>query len=44
MPATVLDDWKILPRLMMLAVTILTYQAVLWYMDGQGKQNHCNAH
>ena len=33
MPATVLDDWKILPRLMMLAVTILTYQAVHWFMS-----------
>ena len=32
MPATVLDDWKVLPRLMMLAVTILTYQAVHWFM------------
>jgi len=33
MPATVLDDWKILPRLMMLAVTVLTYQAVHWFMS-----------
>jgi len=33
MPATVLDDWKVLPRLMMLAVTILTYQAVHWFMS-----------
>lgn len=32
MTATVLDDWKVLPRLMMLAVTILTYKAVLWFM------------
>jgi hypothetical protein len=32
MPATVLDDWKVLPRLMMLSVTILTYKAVLWFM------------
>jgi len=33
MAHTVLDDWKILPRLMMLAVTILTYQAVHWFMS-----------
>jgi drug/metabolite transporter (DMT)-like permease len=33
MPATVLDDWKVLPRLMMLAVTVLTYQAVHWFMS-----------
>ena len=32
MAATSLDDWKVLPRLMMLAVTILTYQAVHWFM------------
>ena len=29
---TKLDDWKVLPRLMMLAVTILSYQAVHWFM------------
>lgn len=28
-----LDKWKIMPRLMMLAVTILTYQSVHWYMN-----------
>ena len=33
MAHTVLDDWKILPRLMMLAVTVLTYQAVHWFMS-----------
>ena len=33
MAATILDDWKILPRLMMLAVTVLTYQAVHWFMS-----------
>ena len=33
MAHTILDDWKILPRLMMLAVTILTYQAVHWFMN-----------
>ena len=32
MAHTILDDWKILPRLMMLAVTVLTYQAVHWFM------------
>ena len=32
MAHTVIDDWKILPRLMMLAVTVLTYKAVLWFM------------
>ena len=33
MARTMLDDWKVLPRLMMLAVTILTYQAVHWFMS-----------
>ena len=28
-----IDDWKIVPRLMMIAVTVLTYQAVHWYMS-----------
>lgn len=32
MARTIIDDWKIIPRLMMLAVTILTYQAVHWFM------------
>ena len=32
MSHSVLDDWKVVPRLMMLAVTILTYQSVHWYM------------
>lgn len=32
MAHTVVDDWKVIPRLMMLAVTVLTYQAVHWYM------------
>ena len=27
-----LDDYKVFPRLMMLVVTILTYQSVHWYM------------
>lgn len=26
------DDWKIMPRLMMLVVTLLTYQVTHWYM------------
>ena len=30
--ASVIDQLKILPRLMMLAVTVLTYQAVHWFM------------
>lgn len=30
--AKYIDDLKILPRIMMLAVTILTYKAVLWFM------------
>ena len=30
--ASMIDPLKILPRLMMLAVTVLTYQAVHWFM------------
>ena len=30
--ARFIDDLKILPRLMMIAVTVLTYQSVHWYM------------
>jgi len=30
--ARYIDDLKILPRIMMLAVTVLTYKAVLWFM------------
>ena len=30
--ASIIDQLKILPRLMMLAVTVLTYQAVHWFM------------
>lgn len=30
--AKYIDDLKILPRFMMLAVTVLTYKAVLWFM------------
>ena len=32
MAKTFIDDWKVLPRLMMLAVTVLTYQSVHWFM------------
>ena len=31
--AKYIDDLKILPRIMMLAVTVLTYQAVHWFMS-----------
>lgn len=31
--AKYIDGLKILPRLMMLAVTVLTYQAVHWFMS-----------
>ena len=31
--------WKIMPRLMMLAVTILTYQSVHWFMSLQSPSN-----
>ena len=33
MAQTIVDDWKVIPRLMMLAVTVLTYQAVHWFMS-----------
>jgi hypothetical protein len=33
MAHTFIDDWKIVPRLMMLAVTVLTYQSVHWFMS-----------
>ena len=33
MAHTILDNYKVLPRLMMLAVTILSYQAVHWFMS-----------
>jgi hypothetical protein len=32
MAKTFIDNFKIFPRLMMLVVTILTYQSVHWYM------------
>lgn len=33
MASTVIDDFKIFPRIMMLVVTILTYQSVHWFMS-----------
>tara|TARA_Y100000992_G_scaffold301189_1_gene271470 strand:- start:2275 stop:2493 length:219 start_codon:yes stop_codon:yes gene_type:complete len=33
MPATIIDDYKIFPRIMMAAVTVLTYQSVHWFMQ-----------
>ena len=32
MSHTVIDDYKILPRIMMLCVVVLTYQSVHWFM------------
>jgi hypothetical protein len=32
MASTIIDEYKIFPRIMMLVVTILTYQSVHWYM------------
>jgi hypothetical protein len=39
MAKTIIDDWKIIPRIMMLAVTILTYQAVHWFMSLDNPSN-----
>ena len=33
MSGTFIDEYKILPRLMMLCVVVLTYQAVHWFMS-----------
>ena len=33
MASTIIDDYKIFPRIMMLVVTILTYQATHWFMS-----------
>ena len=30
--ATVLDNWKVLPRLMMLAFTLMSFRVVEWFM------------
>jgi len=32
MPRQHFDDWKVMPRLMMLVVTLLAYQVTHWYM------------
>ena len=32
MASTIIDDYKVFPRLMMFVVTLLTYQAVHWFM------------
>ena len=32
MAHAIIDDWKLIPRIMMEAVTVLTYQAVHWFM------------
>lgn len=39
MAKTIIDDWKIIPRVMMLAVTVLTYQAVHWFMSLEEPSN-----
>lgn len=39
MPATVIDEYKVFPRIMMLVVTILTYQSVHWYMGLESPTN-----
>lgn len=33
MAHTMLDDWKVLPRLMMLAITIMCFQVTNWMMS-----------
>jgi len=33
MPHTVLDDWKLVPRVMMLAITIMCFQVTSWMMS-----------
>jgi len=30
--ATILDDWKVLPRLMMLVFTFMSFRVVEWFM------------
>ena len=35
MPSTIIDESKILPCIMMLMITIITYQAVHWYISLQ---------
>ena len=33
MPSTMIDDYKIFPRIMMAVITVLTYQTVHWFMS-----------
>jgi hypothetical protein len=33
MTSTIIDEYKLFPRAMMLVVTILTYQSVHWFMS-----------
>ncbi len=33
MMATVLDEWKVWPRVMMLAFTIMSWRVVEWFMN-----------
>ena len=33
MASTIIDDYKIFPRIMMFVVTVLTYQAAHWFMS-----------
>lgn len=33
MAHSIIDDYKVFPRIMMLVVTILTYQSVHWFMS-----------
>lgn len=39
MVKTAIDEWKIIPRIMMLAVTVLTYDAVHWFMSLENPSN-----
>lgn len=39
MAHTIIDNYKVFPRLMMLVVTILTYQSVHWYMGLESPTN-----
>jgi hypothetical protein len=35
MAHTVIDDWKIVPRLMMLAITVMCFQVTTWFITLQ---------
>lgn len=39
MAHTIIDDYKIFPRLMMFIVTLLTYQSVHWFMALESPSN-----